>query len=154
MAHFAKIDENNNVLTVLTMGDKNMLNDDGVEDEAIGQRWLEYHHSWPAHLWIQTSYNTNGNAHTSGDNSKALRGNFAVRGGTWDPVNEIFMPPKKNASFVLNVEEARWVSPVGDPPELTLEEIRQVRHYNWDEANQRWVITPADPDGPFDQVLD
>ena len=136
------------------MGDKNMLNDDGVEDEAIGQRWLEYHHSWPAHLWIQTSYNTNGNAHTSGDNSKALRGNFAVRGGTWDPVNEIFMPPKKNASFVLNVEEARWVSPVGDPPELTLEEIRQVRHYNWDEANQKWVLTPADPDGPFDQVLD
>jgi len=136
------------------MCDRNMLNDDGVEDEAIGQRWLEYHHSWPANLWIQTSYNTNGNAHTSGDNSKALRGNFAVRGGTWDPVNEIFMPPKKNASFVLNVEEARWISPVGDPPELTLEEIRQVRHYNWDEANQKWVITPADPDGPFDQVLD
>ena len=37
---------------------------------------------------------------------------------------------------------------------LTLEEIRQVRHYNWDEANQKWVLTPADPDGPFDQVLD
>jgi|TARA_R100001594_G_scaffold15752_1_gene32838 hypothetical protein len=154
MAHFAKVDESNNVLAVLTMGDKDMLNDQGVEDESVGQHYLEKHNNWPAHLWIQTSYNTHRNKHTSGDDSKALRGNFAVRGGTWDPVNEIFMKPKRFSSFVLDLENAIWVSPAGPRPELTLEQARELRNYYWDDPNQQWALTPADPGGPYDQEFD
>ena len=35
-----------------------MLNADGVEDETVGQQYLEQHNNWPAQMWIQTSYNT------------------------------------------------------------------------------------------------
>ena len=37
-----------------------MLNADGVEDESVGQQYLETHNNWPAQMWIQTSYNTVG----------------------------------------------------------------------------------------------
>ena len=77
MAHFAKISEANEVLTVLTLTNSDMLNADGVEDETVGQAYLEKHNNWPAHMWIQTSFNTKSGKHTSGDDSKALRGNHA-----------------------------------------------------------------------------
>jgi hypothetical protein len=38
------------------------LNADGVEDETVGQQYLELHNNWPAQMWIQTSYNTVGGA--------------------------------------------------------------------------------------------
>ena len=84
MAHFAKIGMNGKVIAVFTMGNGDMLNADGVEDESVGQQWLERHNNWPAQMWIQTSYNTIANKHSSGDNSKALRGNYAGIGFTWD----------------------------------------------------------------------
>ena len=58
MAHFAKIDENNLVLSVSTLDDKDMLDDNGVPQESIGQQYLQTHNNWPSHLWIQTSYST------------------------------------------------------------------------------------------------
>ena len=61
MAHFAKISEQNEVLAVLTLNDSDMLNDQGVETESVGQQYLEKNNHWPAHLWIQTSYNTHQN---------------------------------------------------------------------------------------------
>ena len=52
MAHFAKIDENNLVLSVSTLDDKDMLDDNGVPQESIGQQYLQTHNNWPSHLWI------------------------------------------------------------------------------------------------------
>ena len=63
MAHFAKISENNEVLQVLTLNNKDAQNADDVEDEAVGQAYLEKHNNWPAAMWIQTSYNTFGGKH-------------------------------------------------------------------------------------------
>ena len=90
MAHFAKIGLNGKVLQVLTLNNSDMLNADGVEDEKVGQQYLERHNNWTAQMWIQTSYNTNQNKHSSGDNSKAFRGNFAGIGSQWDEDNQIF----------------------------------------------------------------
>ncbi len=45
-------------------------------------------------MWIQTSYNTSGGTHNSGDNSKALRGNYAGIGHIWDEDNNIFYGKK------------------------------------------------------------
>ena len=55
MAHFAKIGMNGKVIQVLTCGNGDMLNGDGVEDESVGQQYLERHNNWPAQMWIQTS---------------------------------------------------------------------------------------------------
>ena len=43
MAHFAKISENNEVLQVLVVDDKDLLNSNQQEDESVGQTYLETH---------------------------------------------------------------------------------------------------------------
>ena len=48
MPHFAKIGMNGKVIGVLTCGNGDMLNGDGVEDESVGQQYLERHNNWPA----------------------------------------------------------------------------------------------------------
>jgi hypothetical protein len=58
MAHFAKLGSNGKVIQVLTLNNNDMLNADGVEDETVGQQYLELNNNWPAQMWIQTSYNT------------------------------------------------------------------------------------------------
>ena len=147
MAHFAKLGANGKVIQVLTMDNDKMLNADGVEDETVGQQWLETHNNWPAQMWIQTSYNTSQNKHNSGDDSKAFRGNFAGIGYIWDEDNNIFWPPKPFASWVKNTTTASWQSPIGDAPELTAEQESQNAAnthrwiYAWNEENQSWDLT-------------
>jgi|TARA_R110000803_G_scaffold20824_1_gene53153 hypothetical protein len=137
MAHFAKISETNEVLSVLTLNNSDMLNSDGVEDETVGQAYLEQHNNWPANLWIQTSYNTIGNVHSKG--GTAFRGNYAGMGYIWDEDNNIFYPQKPFASWILNTITATWHSPIGDAPDdLTDEEKTAYTHYIWNEAGQSW----------------
>ena len=153
MAHFAKIGMNGKVIGVLTCGNNDMLNADGVEDESVGQQYLESHNNWPAPMWIQTSYNTRQNTHSSGDNSKALRGNYAGIGYTWDEDNQIFWPKSPYPSWVKDTTTALWKSPIGDAPALTAEQESQntpadentpATHnwtYVWNEAGQSWDLT-------------
>jgi len=168
MAHFAKINEENIVLSVFTLNNEDMLNSNGVETESVGQQYLETHNNWPAHLWIQTSYNTKNNKHytetpereviESEDQSKAFRGKYAAIGDTWDPQDQMFWSPKPYPSWVKNMTEARWESPIGNPPALTEEQINQNTpvtdgngiitaesthywKYIWNENNQTWDLT-------------
>jgi hypothetical protein len=147
MAHFAKLGANSKVIQVLTLDNKDMLNADGVEDEAVGQQYLELHNNWPAQMWIQTSYNTSQNKHSSGDDSKAFRGNYAGIGYIWDEDNNIFFPPKPYPSWVKNIASAKWDSPIGDVPELTEEQEAQNEanthrwEYVWNESGQSWDLT-------------
>jgi len=147
MAHFAKLGANGKVIQVLTLDNKDMLNADNVEDESVGQQYLETHNNWPAQMWIQTSYNTSANTHNSGDNSKAFRGNYAGIGYTWDEDNEIFWPKKPYPSWVKNLSTARWKSPIGDAPAYTAEQESQNTagthqwRYHWNEDNQSWDLT-------------
>jgi len=139
MAHFAKIGMNSKVITVVTLGNGDMLNAEGVEDERVGQQYLERHNNWPAQMWIQTSYNTTRGTHSSGDNSKALRGNYAGIGHIWDEENNIFHSKKPYASWVLNTTTATWHSPIGDEPDdLTDEEKAANTRYEWNEGTGAW----------------
>ena len=142
MAHFAKIGMSSKVIQVLTLDNKDMLNADGVEDESVGQQYLERHNNWPAQMWIQTSYNTSGGKHSSGDDSKALRGNYAGIGYIWDEDNNIFYPKAPYASWVLNTTTGRWHSPIGDAPDdLTDEEKAARTFYVWNEGTGAWDKT-------------
>ena len=147
MAHFAKLGANGKVISVLTLDNKDMLNADGVEDETVGQQWLETHNNWPSQMWIQTSYNTAQNKHSSGNDSKALRGNYAGIGFTWDEDNNIFWPVKPYPSWVKNIASAKWDSPIGDAPALTAEQESQNEanthrwEYVWNESGQSWDLT-------------
>ena len=140
MAHFAKIGMNGKVIGVLTMGNENMLNADGVEDESVGQQWLQRHNNWPAPMWIQTSYNTSAGKHRLG--GTPLRGNYAGIGYTWDEDNNIFYPKSPYPSWVLNTTTASWHSPIGDAPDdLTAEEIAAETRYVWNEGTGAWDKT-------------
>ena len=145
MAHFAKIGANGKVIAVLTCGNGDMLNADGVEDERVGQQYLERHNNWPAPMWIQTSYNTSNNQHNSG--GTPLRGNYAGIGYEWDEDNQIFWPKSPYPSWVKDTATASWKSPIGDVPELTAEQTAQNEAsthswvYNWNEAGQSWDLT-------------
>ena len=145
MAHFAKLGANGKVIQVLTLDNKDMLNADGVEDETVGQQYLELHNNWPAQMWIQTSYNTAGNTHRLG--GTPLRGNYAGIGYEWDEDNNIFWPKKPYASWVKDTTIANWKSPLGDAPALTAEQQSQNdarTHqwgYNWNEDSQSWDLT-------------
>ena len=145
MAHFAKLGVNGKVIAVLTLDNKDMLNADGVEDEAVGQQYLQLHNNWPAPMWIQTSYNTSNNTHKNG--GTPFRGNYAGIGYTWDEDDQIFWPKKPFASWVKDTATASWKSPIGDAPELTAEQTSQneaethMWMYNWNEENQTWDLT-------------
>jgi len=145
MAHFAKINNENLVLQVLTLDNKDTLNADGVENEAIGQQYLEQHNNWPANMWIKTSYNTIENQHKLG--GTPFRGNYAAIGYEWDEDNQIFWPRQPYASWVKIISEARWQSPIGDMPALTEEQENQNianTHwwdYHWNETNKTWDLT-------------
>ena len=149
MAHFAKLGANGKVIQVLTMDNDKMLNADGVEDETVGQQWLETHNNWPAQMWIQTSYNTTIKTTNSGDNSKPIRRNYAGIGYEWDEDNNIFWPKKPYASWVKDTTTAQWKSPIGDAPALTAEQTSQNEAgthqwgYSWNEAGQTWDLTDS-----------
>jgi len=126
-----------------------MLNADGIEDEAVGQQYLERHNNWPAQMWIQTSYNTSQNKHNSGDDSKAFRGNYAGIGYSWDEDTNIFWPKKPYASWLKDTTTASWKSPIGDAPALTAEQESQNEadthrwSYSWNEDNQSWDLSDS-----------
>jgi hypothetical protein len=150
MAHFAKINNDKKVIAVLTLNNSDMLNASGIEEELIGQQYLEKHNNWPAQMWIQTSYNTSGGQHKNG--GTPFRGNYAGIGYTWDEENQIFWIEKPFASWVKHIPTASWKSPIGDAPALTEEQTAQntinpttevATHkwvYTWNEDNQTWDL--------------
>ena len=78
MAHFAQIDDNNVVVTVLVVNDDYLKDENGNEVEALGRAHMEAVHRG---RWIQTSYNNN------------IRGRFAGIGCIYDEVNDVFISP-------------------------------------------------------------
>ena len=136
MAHYAKLGANNKVISVEVVADKDCLNADGIEDEEVGRQFLERIHSWP--LWKKTSYNTFNNTHRLG--GTPFRGNYAGIGMTYDDDNDIFIGKKPYASWVLNVAEARWQSPIGDAPAMS-EEEHLTHRYVCNESTGAWDKT-------------
>lgn len=123
MAHWAEIDENNNVIRV-TVGDNN----DPRGDE--GYQWLIDNLGG---TWIKTSYNTWGNKHLLG--GTPLHKNYAGMEGTiWRPDLQGFVPPKpkEHPSFILDEETCLWVPPIPKPD--------NEQDWWWDEESQQWLL--------------
>jgi hypothetical protein len=95
MAHFAEIDQNNVVLRVVVVDNKDTSDASGVEKEHIGAAFLE---RILGGTWKQTSYNAN------------KRKNYAGAGYTFDAARDAFIPPKPFASWVLNETTCQWES--------------------------------------------
>ena len=139
MAHFAKLGINGKVMAVHVVNNKDIQTGNKKEDESFGQQCLERLHGWPASMWIQTSYNTLCGKHSSGDDSKALRGNYAALRMIYDEDNDIFRDKQPYASWILNTTTATWHSPIGDAPDDLTDEERAARTtYEWNEDGKSW----------------
>lgn len=90
MAHYAKLDENNVVVSVFV-----------GRDEQPGVDWESYYGA------VQTSYNTNGGVNARGVAAK--RKNFAAVGYTYDAERDAFIPPKPPGKWALDEQTCRWV---------------------------------------------
>lgn len=99
MSHFAKVE--NGIVTEVIVAEQDFIDSGAVGDPS---------------LWIQTSYNTRRNYHPEG---RPLRGNYAVIGGTYDPVNDVFIRPKPHDRAVLNPKTWDW----DDIPRARLSDI-------------------------------
>tara|TARA_R110002020_G_scaffold469249_1_gene694109 strand:- start:150 stop:566 length:417 start_codon:yes stop_codon:yes gene_type:complete len=133
MAHFAKLGINGKVIGVHVINNTDILNASGVEDETVGQQFLERVHGWPASMWIQTSYNTSAGTHKLG--GAPLRGNYAGLGMTYDDDNDIFIGKQPYASWTLNTTTAVWEAPTPMP---NTETDGTPDLYNWNESTKAW----------------
>jgi len=88
MAHYAYLDKNNIVITVIVGKDESELID-GLDTETYYAKGTEY-------TVKRTSYNSK------------IRGNYAGIGYTYLPLEDIFMPPKCHDEAVLNAKAAKW----------------------------------------------
>lgn len=137
MASFAKINDNNEVLTVLYIEDEKVKNEAGEITESIGQQHLQTHNNWPAEKWILSNPPTTGR--------------IANIGYIWDPTNNIFLAPKPFPSWVKNTTTAEWDPPV-DKPDLTAEQQSQNEAnshtwvHEWNEEDQSWTLVDLGPE--------
>lgn len=119
MAHFAKLDENNNVIDVITVNNQVILDNTGKESEQLGINFLTELFGYSN--WKQTSFNNK------------FRKQYAGVGFTYDPVKDIFISIQPFPSFKLD-SNSDWQAPVPYPTDGL--------SYDWDESNLTWVLIP------------
>jgi hypothetical protein len=122
MGHYAKVAYG--VVQQVIVADQNFI--DNYVDNTPG-------------TWIQTSYNTRGNVHYGPDGQpdggRALRGNYAGIGYTYDHMNDVFYPPRPYNSWTIGAETNwTWTPPAAYPADGKM--------YTWNEAATTWVETP------------
>jgi hypothetical protein len=113
MAHFAKLNENNNVIAVHVLNN-DVITLNGEESEQVGIDFLTSLHGHT--LWKQTSYNNN------------FRKQYAGIGYSYDMVNDVFIAPQPFASWSLD-QNFDWQAPTTMPT---------VGRWYWDEENLMW----------------
>ena len=120
MASFAKIDLNLKVIEVVSVHNNELLDSNGIEQEALGIEFLTKHSNYP--FWKQTSYNG------------SFRKNYAGIGFTYDVERDAFIPPKSYPSWILNEDTCNWVSPTPYPEDE--------QEYSWNESTESWDAIP------------
>lgn len=123
MAHFAEIGLNNAVLRVIVVHNNELLDEQGVEQEAKGAAFCR---NLFGGTWVQTSYNGN------------FRKNYAGEGYTYDSTRDAFIPPKPFASWLLNEDTCQWYPPVPYPTDVGTPEAP--KRYVWNEDAQQWDL--------------
>jgi hypothetical protein len=118
MAHFAQINEQGTVLTVIVVNNSDILDANGQESEAIGKQFCT---DLLGGEWVQTSYNNN------------IRKQYASIGYSYNAEGDVFVCPQPFSSWSLD-ENFDWQAPVPAPGD----------NYIWDEDNQQWVAVPVE----------
>ena len=120
MAHYAKLDNKNTVISVEVVTNEVITDADGNEQEQLGIDFLTdlYGGGW----YKQTSYNN------------SFRKNYAGVGYTYDGVRDAFIPPQEFLSWVLNEDTCQYEPPVAQPD----------AHHYWNESTTSWEPAPTE----------
>lgn len=111
MAHFAQLDENNKVISVIVVSEEDAKTEkEGIEfcKKLLGKETN----------WLQCSYNGN------------TRGCYPGYGFEYNKVLDIFIPPKPFPSWVL--KDGKWIAPKNMPKKTDTP-------YIWDEDKLKWI---------------
>ena len=127
MAYFAKLDSNNVVIQVVKVDNKDITDNNNIEQEELGKTFLN--NLLGTATWKQTSFNTKRGVHKLG--GTPFRKNHAGKGSTYDESRDAFIPIKPFASWVLNEDTCQWEAPVSRPLD---------KAYMWNEENQSWDL--------------
>ena len=134
MAHYAQLDENSTVLTVVVIADSDTLDGDGNESEVVGIAFCKS--LWGSDTnWKKTSYNTRENVHIA--SGTPFRKNYAGIGFVYDSGRDAFYSPKPYPSYTLNETTCVWEAPTPNPAGDNPAEGAQ--KYGWDEDSLSWV---------------
>jgi len=118
MAHFAKLNEQNEVTEVIVISNQDTSDASGVEKEYIGAAYCE---RLLGGRWVQTSYNSN------------FRKRYAGKGMIYNEDLDAFVYAKPHEGWILNETTAEWEAPVPMPDDG--------KFYVWDDATLNWVET-------------
>jgi hypothetical protein len=121
MAHFAELNEHNEVLQVIVVSNETIRDLPFPESEPVGIEFCQSLYG-PNTRWVQTSYNG------------TFRYNYAGIGYLFDATAGAFIPPKPYPSWLLNTNTYQWEPPVPYP--------NDGKQYQWDEETQSWVLVP------------
>jgi hypothetical protein len=112
MAHYAFLDENNIVTEVIVGIDETELIE-GLDTET-------WYGNFRGQVCKRTSYNGN------------IRKNYAGIGFNYDQDLDAFIAPKPYESWILNLENCRWDSPIPYPTDGFT--------YFWNESELDWEL--------------
>jgi hypothetical protein len=116
MAHFAELDDNNNVLRVVVIKNEDTADAKGVEKEHIGAAFCERLFGG---RWVKTSYNS------------SIRARFAGVGMIYNEQYDCFMDVQPFPSWTIDATTKDWVAPTAEP--------NDGKKYDWNEATLSWV---------------
>lgn len=125
MAHFAKLDNNNKVVSVEVVVDSVITDGEGVEQEQLGIDFLNNLYG-PGSWYKQTSYN------------KTIRKNFAGVGFTYDPSRDAFIPPNSFSSWTLNETTCQYDPPITKPDDGNIYIWNEILYYS--DNTKGWVL--------------
>lgn len=132
MAHFAELNDNNEVINVIVIDNFDILDEDGNENEAKGIAKAKEITS-STNDWVQTSYNNN------------FRKQFGTLGFTYDDSNDVFVAPKPYPSWTLD-ENYDWQPPVSKP-----DYDADGSEWWWQEDSQKWAKLNSEGDWIFNE---
>jgi hypothetical protein len=117
MAHFAELDQKNEIIKVIVVHNSVLEDENGDEQEQLGIDYLTS--LFPETWWKQTSYNA------------SFRKNFAGVGMKYDGNKDLFYDPVSPfPSWEYDEDTGRWNPPVAHPADG--------KEYIWNEPTTNW----------------
>lgn len=100
MAHYAFLNENNQVTRVI-------VGKDETEPCPVAETWEDYYSQIEGEKCVRTSYNTSAGEHSTG--GTPFRKNYAAAGYTYDAARDAFIPPRPSEDAVLDEATCLWI---------------------------------------------